>query len=228
MRSLAFRKETRDGCFADRGAGLDVYRSIIVACALLTQPNGRVTKERGQFPATAVGLAKLAAWRKSLGVSHVGMESPGVYWMPVYAVLEQAEDVALSVANAQHVKQVPGRKTDVKDAEWLARLVRFGLMPKSFVPPQPIRDWRDLTRYRRSLTDVQGSERRRLIKLLEATDIKMAEVVSDVFGVSGRAILRSLIAGEQTPGARHLSRIPTGNMLVAQNSGVTLISIMIA
>jgi transposase len=118
--------------------------------------------------------------------------------MPVYAILEQAAGLALIVANAQHVKQVPGRKTDVKDAEWLAQLVRFGLMPKSFVPPKPVRDLRDLTRYRRTLTEVQGSERRRLIKLLEATDIKLAEVMSDVFGVSGRAILRALIEGQQT------------------------------
>jgi len=183
---------------AHRSAGLDVHRSIIVACALLTEPNGRVTKERNQFPATAAGLVKLSAWLQALGVSHVGMESTGVYWMPVYAILEQAAGLALIVANAQHVKQVPGRKTDVKDAEWLAQLVRFGLMPKSFVPPKPVRDLRDLTRYRRTLTEVQGSERRRLIKLLEATDIKLAEVMSDVFGVSGRAILRALIEGQQT------------------------------
>jgi transposase len=195
---------------AHRSAGLDVHRSIIVACALLTEVNGRVTKERGQFPATAAGLAKLAAWLKGLGVSHVGMESTGVYWMPVYAVLEQAGGFVLIVANAQHVKQVPGRKTDVKDAEWLAQLVRFGLMRKSFVPPKPIRDLRDLTRYRRTLTEAQGSERRRLIKLLEATDMKLAEVMSDVFGVSGRKILRALIEGEQA--AAEMAKLARGQL----------------
>jgi len=181
---------------AYRAAGLDVHRSIIAACVVLTPPHGRATKERRQFAATAAGLAELAAWLKGLGVTHVGMESTGVYWMPVYAVLEQAGGFELIVANAQHIKAVPGRKTDVKDAEWLAELVRFGLMRKSFVPPKPIRDLRDLTRYRRTLVDVQASERQRLIKLLEATDIKLAEVVSDVFGKSGRAIVRALIDGE--------------------------------
>ena len=178
-----------------RSAGLDVHRSLIVACALLTQANGRVTKERAEFPATAAGLLRLCSWLKGLGVSHVGMESTGVYWMPVYAALEQAGGFEVIVANAQHIKAVPGRKTDVKDAEWLAQLVRFGLMRKSFVPPKPIRDLRDLMRYRRVLVEVQGSERQRLIKLLEATDIKLAEVVSDVFGKTGRAIVRALIEG---------------------------------
>lgn len=193
-----------------RAAGLDVHRSIIVACVLLTLANGRVTKERGQFPATASGLAKLAAWLRAHGVTHVGMESTGVYWMPVYAVLEQEACFALIVANAQHVKQVPGRKTDVSDAEWLAQLIRCGLMRKSFVPPKPIRDLRDLTRYRRTLVETQASERRRLIKLLEATGIKLAEVVSDIFGVSGRAMLRALIAGDQTPA--EMAKLARGTM----------------
>jgi transposase len=195
---------------AYRAAGLDVHRSIIAACVLLTPPQGRASKERRQFATTASGLADLAAWLKSLGVTHVGMESTGVYWMPVYAVLERAGGFDLIVANAQHIKAVPGRKTDVKDAEWLAELVRFGLMRKSFVPPKPIRDLRDLTRYRRTLAEVQGSERRRLIKLLEATDIKLAEVVSDVFGKSGRAMVRALIAGETS--AEDMARLARGNL----------------
>lgn len=194
----------------DRAAGLDVHRSIIAACVLLTQANARTARERRQFAATASGLVELAAWLKGHGVTHVGMESTGVYWMPVYAALEEAGGFDLIVANAQHVKAVPGRKTDVKDAEWLAELVRFGLMRKSFVPPKPIRDLRDLTRYRRTLVEVQGSERRRLIKLLEATDIKLAEVVSDVFGKSGRAILRALIDGEQT--AEEMAKLARGTL----------------
>ncbi len=113
-----------------RSAGLDVHRSIIVACVVLSLAGGRVVKHREQFSATASGLAKLAAWLKGHEVTHVGMESTGVYWMPVYAVLEAEARFDLIVANAQHVKQVPGRKTDVGDAEWLARLVRCGLMRK--------------------------------------------------------------------------------------------------
>jgi transposase len=181
----------------DRVAGLDVHRSVIVACILI-RANGRTRKERGEFRATAGGLAQLAEWLHRHAVTHVAMESTGVYWLPVYAVLEQAGGFDLTVANAQHVKQVPGRKTDVNDAEWLAMLLRSGLIRKSFVPPEPIRHLRELTRYRRTLVEVQASERRRLIKLLEASGIKLAEVVSDVFGVSGRAIVRALIDGQQS------------------------------
>lgn len=194
----------------EHAAGLDVHRSLIVACVLKTGPTGRIAKERGQFGTNAAGLGKLAAWLTEHRVSAVVMESTGVYWMPVYAALEQAGGFDLLVANAQHVKQVPGRKTDVGDAEWLARLARCGLVRKSFVPPKPIRDLRELTRYRRTLIDVQGSERNRLIKLLEASGIKIAEVVSDVFGVSGRAILRALIAGGMT--ALEMARLARGTL----------------
>jgi transposase len=194
----------------DRVAGLDVHRSIIVACILLVQANGRTRKERSEFRATAGGLAQLAEWLGRHDVSHVAMESTGVYWLPVYAVLEQAGRFDLTVANAQHVKQVPGRKTDVKDAEWLAMLLRSGLMRKSYVPPKPIRHLRELTRYRRTLVEAQASERRRLIKLLEASGIKLAEVMSDVFGVSGRAIVRALIEGQQS--APEIAKLARGNL----------------
>ncbi|MFI4982406.1 MAG: IS110 family transposase [Nevskiales bacterium] len=183
----------------ERSAGLDVHRSVIVACVLLSALGGQVTKEVRSFAATATGLAELAAWLSGCGVTHVGMEGTGVYWMPVYAALEAVSGITLVVANARHIKAVPGRKTDVIDAEWIARLIRYGLVRASFVPPQPIRHLRDLTRYRRTLVEVQASERRRLIKLLEATDMKLAEVLSDVFGVTGRAILRALIEGDSTP-----------------------------
>lgn len=189
----------------DRSAGLDVHRSVIVACVLLSVPGKPVSRLRQQFAATAVGLAALAAWLIEHGVTHVGMEGTGVYWMPVYAALEAAGGpggpggMELIVANARHIKAVPGRKTDVADAEWIARLVRYGLVRASFVPPQPIRVLRDLTRCRRTLVEVQASERRRLIKQLEATDMKLAEVLTDVLGVTGRAILRALIAGNSTP-----------------------------
>jgi len=190
----------------DRSAGLDVHRSVIVACVLLSLPGKPVSRLRRQFAATAAGLAALAAWLIEHGVTHVGMEGTGVYWMPVYAALEAAGgpgggpgSMELIVANAQHIKAVPGRKTDVNDAEWIARLVRHGLVRASFVPPQPIRALRDLARYRRTLVEVQASERRRLVKLLEATDMKLAEVLTDVLGATGRAVLRALIEGGHTP-----------------------------
>jgi transposase len=193
-----------------RCAGLDVHRSVIVACALLGETRGRVRKVSGQFPTTRSGLERLLGWLGEFGVSHVGMESTGVYWMPIYAVLEQAGGFKLIVVNAQHAKAIKGRKTDVKDAEWLAELVRHGLVQGSFVPPRPIRQLRDLTRYRRTLVENQASERRRLIKLLEMADIKLAGVISDIFGVSGRAILRALIAGDQTAVA--MSQLARGSL----------------
>jgi len=195
---------------APRCAGLDVHRSVIVACALLSEGGGRVRKLGGEFVTTRAGLERLLAWLQDLGVTHVGMESTGVYWMPVYAVLEQAGGFTLIVVNAQHAKAVKGRKTDVKDAQWLAELVRHGLVRGSFVPPRPIRELRDLTRYRRTLVENQGSERRRLIKLLEMADIKLAGVISDIFGVSGRAILRALITGGQT--AVEMSKLARGSL----------------
>ena len=195
---------------APRCAGLDVHRSTIAACALISDGRGRARKEMRQFVTTRVGLERLAGWLGELGVTHVGMESTGVYWMPVYAVLEAAGGFELIVVNAQHAKGMKGRKTDVKDAEWLADLVRHGLVSGSFVPPKPIRELRDLTRYRRTLVENQGSERRRLIKLLEAEDIKLAGVVSDIFGVSGRAILRALIEGGHS--AAEMSKLARGHL----------------
>ncbi len=191
-------------------AGLDVHRSVIVGCALLGEGGGRVRKVRGEFATTRAGLERLLAWLRELRITQVGMESTGVYWMPVYAVLEGAGGFTLLVVNAQHAKAIRGRKTDVKDAEWLAQLVRHGLVRGSFVPPRPIRELRDLTRYRRTLVENQASERRRLIKLLEMADIKLAGVISDIFGVSGRAILRALIAGDQT--AVEMSKLARGNL----------------
>lgn len=183
----------------ERSAGLDVHRSVIVACVLVSAAGTAVSKTVQSFTATAAGLASLAAWLGSFAVTHVGMEGTGVYWMPVYAALEAAGGMTPIVANARHIKAVPGRKTDVIDAEWIARLIRYGLVRPSFVPPRPIRDLRDLTRYRRTLVEAQASERRRLIKQLEAADMKLAEVLSDVFGLTGRAILRALIEGTATP-----------------------------
>jgi transposase len=183
----------------ERAAGLDVHRSTIVACVLCSAPHGPVEKAMQSFATTAAGLVELLAWLRGFGVTHVGMEGTGVYWLPVFMALEEAGWAIPVVANARHIKQVPGRKTDMKDAHWIATLIRYGLIRPSFIPPRPIRALRELTRYRRTLVEAQASERRRLIKLLEATDMKLAQVLSDVFGVSGRAMLRALIEGNRTP-----------------------------
>src|SRR3954471_16807694 len=138
-------------------------------------------------------LEALRDWLMAAGVRHVGMESTGVYWRLVYAVLEG--HVELIVGNAPHIPNVPGRKTDVKNAEWTADLVRHGLIAKSFVPPAPLRELRELVRCRGKLIEAQAAERNPLLRLLETANIKLASVMSDVFGVSGRAMLKALIAG---------------------------------
>ena len=183
----------------ERCCGLDVHQETVVACVLIGAPGERPRKEIKTFRTMTRDLEALRDWLQELGVTHVGMESTGVYWRPVYAVLEGCFD--LIVGNARHIRNVPGRKTDVKDSEWIADLVRHGLIAKSFVPPKPLRELRELLRYRRKLTESQAAERNRLLKLLETANIKLASVASDVFGVSGRAMLRALIAGETSPEA---------------------------
>src|SRR6202022_2902751 len=153
-------------------------------------------------------LLTLREWLHSEGCIHVAMESTGVYWKPVYAILEGA--LAIVVANAQHVKKVPGRKTDVKDAEWLGDLLCHGLLRPSFVPPKPIRELRDLTRYRRKLVESQAAERNRLLKLLETANIKLSSVATDVFGVSGRARLKALILG--TASSEEMAALAKGRL----------------
>jgi transposase len=181
----------------ERGCGLDVHQATVVACLLVVLRNGQVQKQVRTFGTTTRELLSLRAWLVSEGCTHVAMESTGVYWKPIYAILEGALEIV--VANAQHVKKVPGRKTDVKDAEWIADLLCHGLLRSSFVPPKPIRELRDLTRYRRKLVESQAAERNRLLKLLETANIKLASVATDVFGVSGRLMLRALIEGKATP-----------------------------
>ena len=144
-------------------------------------------------------LLGLRDWLKSLGVTHVAMEATGVYWKPVYYLLE--DDFELLLVNAQHVKNVPGRKTDVADAQWLCQLLEHGLLRASFVPPKPIRELRDLTRYRKSLVWERAREANRLQKLLEDANIKLSDVASDVLGASGRAMLAALCGGNNDPAA---------------------------
>jgi transposase len=183
----------------ERGCGLDVHQATVVACLLIVLTNGKVHKQIRTFGTTTRELLALREWLLSQGCTHVAMESTGVYWKPVYAVLEGEGTFKIVVANAQHVKKVPGRKTDVKDAEWIAELLCHGLLRSSFVPPKPVRELRDLTRYRRKLVESQVAERNRLLKLLESANIKLASVAADVFGVSGRLMLRALIVGKTTP-----------------------------
>ena len=178
-------------------AGLDVHQGSVVACVLLGAAGRKPRKEVRTFATATADLVALRDWLKDLGVTHVGMESTGVYWKPVYAVLEGHFE--LIVGNAHHIKAVPGRKTDVKDAEWIADLVRHGLVRASFVPPPAIRELRDLVRLRRSLSEGLTTERNRTLKLLETANIKLASVASEVFGVSGMAMLRALVENAATP-----------------------------
>src|SRR5215472_9840350 len=166
-----------------RGCGLDVHQATVVACLLIVLADGKVKKQIRQFGTTTRDLLQLSSWLRSEGCTHVAMESTGVYWKPVYTLLEGFFEIL--VANAQRVKNVPGRKTDIKDAEWLADLLLHGMLKPSFVPPKPIRELWDLTRYRRKLVQSRNSERCRLLKVLETANIKLASVASDVFGVSG-------------------------------------------
>jgi transposase len=181
----------------ERCCGLDVHQATIVACLLVGKPGGKVRKEIRSFATTTAGLLQLRDWLTQEGCTHVGMESTGIYWRPVYALLE--DDFTLVVGNAQRIKNVPGRKTDVKDCEWIADLLRHGLIPPSFVPERPIRALRDLMRFRRSLVETRTNCRNRIIQVLESANIKLANVASDVFGVSGMAMLKALAAGGKTP-----------------------------
>src|SRR5258708_5182465 len=175
---------------------MDVHQATVVACLLVVLKDGKVQKQIRTFGTTTRELLTLREWLLSEGCTHVAMESTGVYWKPIYAILEGAFEIV--VANAQHVKKVPGRKTDVKDAEWIADLLCHGLLRSSFVPPQPIRELRELTRYRRKLVESRSAERNRLLKLLETANIKLASVATDVFGVSGRLMLQALVQATAT------------------------------
>jgi transposase len=177
----------------ERCCGLEVHQETVVACVLVGAPGLLPRKAERTFRTMTRELEALRDWLKAMGVTHVGMESTGVYWRPVYAVLEGHFE--LIVGNARHIRNVPGRKTDVKDAEWIAELVRHGLIAKSFVPPRPLRELRELLRYRRKLVESQAAERNRLLRLLETANIKLASVATDVFGVSSETMLRALIEG---------------------------------
>jgi transposase len=181
----------------ERCAGLDVHKDTVVACVRVPAPGGGRQQLIQTFGTTTTALLALRDWLTAQGVTIAGMESTGVYWKPVYYVLEDAVECWL--LNAQHLRKVPGRKTDVADAAWICQLVEHGLVRPSFVPPKPIRELRNLTRYRKAQIEERTREAQRLDKILQDAGIKLSSVASDVLGVSGRAMLEALIDGTRDP-----------------------------
>lgn len=179
----------------ERCAGLDIHRDTVVASVIV--PSSR---ELRTFGTVTDELLALADWLLGLGVTHVAMESTGVYWKPIYNLLE-GSDLELLVVNARHIKAVPGRKTDVKDAEWIADLLRHGLLRGSYIPDRPQRELRELVRYRRRLIEERAREAERLHKTLEGANIKLGAVASNILGASGRAMLEALVTGRDDPEA---------------------------
>jgi transposase len=192
----------------ERCCGLDVHKRMVVACA--HTPGATETRT---FATTTAGVQELAGWLRQHGITHVAMESTGVYWQPVFNVLEEA-DLELLVVNARQVKQIPGRKTDVKDAEWLADLLRHGLVRGSAIPDRARRELRELVRYRVALLRQRTQVVQRIQKLLEGANIKLSAVVSDITGVTGRAILDALAAGKTDPTA--LADLAKGSLVRKQ------------
>ena len=177
--------------------GLDVHQATVMACRRRFIGQGQVEVEVKEFGTTSRALRELVQWLREWGVTHVAMESTGVLWQPVWNVLEG--QFQLLLVNAQHIKKVPGRKTDVTDAEWIGQCLQCGLLRASFVPPEQVRQWRDLTRQRMKLLDQHTAVVNRIHKVLEQGNIKLSSVASDVMGVSGRAMLRALIEGQSDP-----------------------------
>jgi transposase len=175
--------------------GLDIHKKTVVACLMTSAEGQPPLKEVRTFRTMTAELLLLADWLQAAGCTHVAMESTGVYWRPVYNLLENL--FILLVVNAQHIKAVPGRKTDVKDAEWIAELLRHGLLRGSFIPPKPQRQLRELTRHRATLVQDRARVINRVQAVLEDANIKLASVVTDIRGVSARAMLEALIAGQR-------------------------------
>lgn len=183
----------------ERCAGLDVHQATIMACARIPGEGGRAEEAVQEFGTTTSDLLALAEWLGALGVTDIAMEATGVYWKAPYYILEGQFRVML--VNPTHLRHVPGRKTDTLDAAWIAQLLAHGLLRGSFVPPPPIRELRDLTRYRKVLVEERNREVNRIHKVLEDAGVKLAVVATDVMGASGRAMMRALIAGEADPTA---------------------------
>ncbi len=181
----------------ERVAGLDVHKAQVTACVRVPDGAGQRAVRLAEFATTVRGLLALADWLKAFAVTHVAMEATGVFWQPVWHILE--DDFELTLCNARHVKNVPGRKTDMSDAQWLCQLMEAGLLRGSFVAPKPQRRLRALTRYRKTQIAERQREANRLHKALEDTGIKLDCVASDILGVSGRAMLDALVAGTSDP-----------------------------
>ena len=181
----------------ERCAGLDVHKRVVVATVRCPGPRGTRATVTQSFGTTTSSVLALSTWLAEQAVTHVAIESTGVYWRPIHVVLEA--DFTVLLVNARQVKHVPGRKTDVRDSAWLAQLLECGLLKASFIPPPPIRDLRDLTRYRKVLIRERAHHVNRVAKTLELAQIKLASVVTDLMGKTGRAILAALIAGHDDP-----------------------------
>jgi transposase len=180
-----------------RCCGVDVHKREVVACVMTTDPDGTPRKAIQAFGTMTPDILALADWLAAHEVTHVAMESTGVYWKPLWNLLE--DQFALLLVNARHVKAVPGRKTDIRDCEWLADLLRHGLLTGSFVPERPQRELRELTRYRTSLVRERTAAANRLQKTLEGANIKLAAVATDILGKSGREMLAALVEGTLDP-----------------------------
>ena len=191
-----------------RCCGMDIHKKVVVACLITPGPRGNPRKEIRSFGTMTPDLLELSDWLGAAGCTHVAMESTGVYWKPIYNILEGSFELLL--VNAQHIKTVPGRKTDAKDCEWIAELLQHGLLRGSFVPQQEERELREVTRYRSSLVRERSAEVNRLHKTLEGANIKLASVASEVTGVSGRAILQALVAGNTDAAA--LAQLAKGQL----------------
>jgi transposase len=193
-----------------RCCGMDVHKDSVTACLLLIDAEGEFLVEKRRFGTMTRDLKEMRAWLKSQGVERIAMEATGVYWKPVWNILEAEDGFELLLVNAQHVKNVPGRKTDQKDSEWLADLLQHGLLRGSFVPPLEIRQLRDLTRMRTKVRQEVATWSNRIQKVLEDANIKLGSVASDVLGVSGRQMLKALMAGQQDP--RQLAELARGRL----------------
>lgn len=180
-----------------RCAGLDVHQKSVVACVRIHGPDGRAKTETRTFATDTAALLELSTWLEETGCTHAVMEATGVYWKPVWHILE--ESCALVLANAHYVRNVPGRKTDVSDAAWLADLLAHGLVRASFVPERPTQELRDLTRTRKQLVRQRAQHVNRLHKVLEDANLKIGSYITDITGVTGRAILNALVSGETDP-----------------------------
>jgi transposase len=178
-------------------AGLDVHKKTVTACVITPNEKGGAKQEIRTFETHTNSLLNLLDWLLSCGCTHVAMESTGEYWRPVFNILESSLEVML--VNARHVKNVPGRKTDVKDSQWLAELLQHGLLRPSFISPLPQRDLRDLVRHRQNFVRERTNLVNRIQKVLEAANIKLASVATDIMGVSGRAMLKAMITGDKSP-----------------------------